>query len=156
MIRGLRDILLAFGTATINQYRRSLATVVKRAVKTHRRELFARGWNLEFVLGPMAKLAASSIMEGGGKSPDMVRVVVAIVEILCFGERSIRRLYNEKSDHTLFWSRSITSPYVSIADLDIETNLDAMVALTRFFVIEWSTNLDRQLFHALPKELLMK
>lgn len=93
--RKLRDIILAFGSSTMNQYRRSLARVVKRAVRTHRQEKFGRGWNLEFVLGPMTISAASSIMAGGGKFSDMVRVVVGVVEILCFGERSIPRLYNE-------------------------------------------------------------
>jgi|HubBroStandDraft_4_1064222.scaffolds.fasta_scaffold1662713_1 hypothetical protein len=71
----------------------------------------------------------------------VVRIVTAIVEVLL--ERSqVGRSINK--DQTNFWRKPRSS------ENKIGSDLDGVVALTKFFVLEWSQELDYQLYHQLP------
>ena len=146
MHRGMRDILLAYGKPTMNRYRVLLASVVKEGVNSVEADLVQRGWNADFVKDAMGDLAESAVLSGSGNSGDMVRVVVAIAE--CLIERPTKHPVDQ--DKTSFWS------YMEIqkaADLKIESQ--ALIALIKFFVLEWSQELDYQLYHELPVELYL-
>lgn len=138
MHRGMRDILLAYGTTVMNSYREELVSVIRDTVREKEGALIAAGWSPEFVRTSMADMAASSVMFGRGNSGDLVRIVAGLVDVLVdvsSGGESIDK------DKTTFW-RSSERP----AKLD----LDGIVALTKFFVLEWSQELNYQLYHQLP------
>lgn len=138
MHRGMRDILLAYGSGVMNRYREELASVISATVRDKEIALIEAGWSPEFLRTSMADMASSSVMFGRGNSGDLVRIVASLVEILVDnsdGGESINK------DQTSFW-RSSQRP----AKLD----LDGIVALTKFFVLEWSQELNYQLYHQLP------
>ena len=156
--RGLKDVLLAHGKPIMNQYRVQLASVFQAGVPAIRVVLIERGWASELVDGPMASMAESAILSGSGNSGDLVRIVVAIVE--CLLER-VGMADKINLDRTDFWSRQLETSGSSglaafltgedshVADMDI------LVALTKFFVLEWSQELDYQLYHDLPVDILL-
>ena len=150
MHRGMRDVLLAYGKPIMDRYRARLAATIKTGVEEveeMKQALVKRGWEPEFVHSSMGDLAESSILSGGGNSGDLVRVVVAIVECLVVLEAAqVDSPINR--DKTRFWAGIKESGNV---DLDIE----GLVALTKFFVLEWSQELDYQLYHELPVELYL-
>ncbi|KAI1136144.1 hypothetical protein F5Y05DRAFT_111674 [Hypoxylon sp. FL0543] len=149
--RGLRDILLAYGKRAMDARRGALAALLRRTVEARADVLRARGWDAEFVRNNMGHMAASAVLAGGGNSGDSVRVVTDVAAV-CVGEDwDLARL-----DEVVFWRR--------LADLDaneeekgeeLEEELDAqaVVALTKFFVLEWSQEFDYQLYHYLPIDL---
>ena len=145
MHRGMRDVLLAFGKPVMDQCRPKLAAVVKDGVRKIDGLLVKKGWNSRFVHDAMPDLAETSILAGSGNSGDLVRIVVAVVE--CLVEASKVGASIDK-DATNFWHRTKRSE-------DIVLDLDTTVALTKFFVLEWSQELDYQLYHALPVELYL-
>jgi hypothetical protein len=138
MHRGMRDILLAYGFKVMNSYREELASLIGDTVRDKESALIEAGWSPEFLRTSMAEMASSSVMFGRGNSGDLVRIVAGLVDILVDnsdGGESINK------DQTSFW-RSSERP----AKLD----LDGVVALTKFFVLEWSQELNYQLYHQLP------
>jgi hypothetical protein len=64
-------------------------------------------------------------------------------------------------DRTDFWSRQLeTSGSSGLAAFltgeDFHAaDMDILVALTKFFVLEWSQELDYQLYHDLPVDILL-
>lgn len=156
--RGLKDILLAYGKSIMNRYREQVALLLRAETLTSRAALIQRGWAPELVDGTMASMADSAILSGIGNSGDVVRIVIAIVE--CLLERT--GLGGKVNlDKTEFWYHQqhdssdsgkdtfLTEGQPSVADLDM------VVALTKFFVLEWSQDFDYQLYHDLPVEILL-
>ncbi|KAI8966563.1 hypothetical protein F5Y11DRAFT_108337 [Daldinia sp. FL1419] len=145
MHRGLRDILLAYGRPAMNHYRKPLASLLQQTV-TERPEVFrSRGWDPEFVRNSMGHMAASAILSGGGNSGDSVRVVTDIAAVYAGQSWGLERL-----DEVNFWRpRTWSGSPQETPGLDVE----AVVALTKFFVLEWSQEFDYQLYHHLPISL---
>lgn len=138
MHRGMRDILLAYGTGVMNRYRDELANVISNTVREKESALVEAGWSAEFLKTSMADMASSSVMFGRGNSGDLVRIVAGLVDALVDnsdGGESINK------DKTSFWRNS---------DRPAKLDLDGIVALTKFFVLEWSQELNYQLYHQLP------
>lgn len=148
--RGLKDILLAFGRPVMADYRTSLANTLRRAIEEHPHALLDKGWERSFVRNSMPDMAASSIMSGGGNSGDAIRVVPDAALLLC-GERA-----HSKLNTTTFWrSTSAIRKEISIENVQNILNVDTIVALTKFFVLEWSVELDYQLHRHLPPEMVI-
>ena len=142
--RGLRDILLAFGKPTMDKYRGTLASTLYYAVGKYSYLLKAKGYNPDF-FERMAELASNSVLAGQGNSGDSVRVVTDVALLMWKGSDP------RELDETHFWRDGRH-------DLDLEEqdglDIEAIVALTKFFVLEWSQELDYQMYHDLPPQLL--
>jgi hypothetical protein len=136
--RGLRDILVTFAQSTMDSYRPALAEILRRTVSEKSHLLEARGWNPQFVRQNMGDMAASAILAGNGNSGDLVRVVSDIV--LVFAEDRGRSHF----DSTMFWR---------LPEYKKTLDVDAVIALTKVFVLEWSNEFDYQLYHDLPISL---
>jgi hypothetical protein len=146
MHRGLKDVLLAYGKPVMNRHRTRLAATLKNTAKESEIALVEKGWDAEFVRSSMGDMAESSIMAGTGNSGDLVRIVIAMVEVLL--ERfQVGRPKNK--DQTNFWrgQRNL--------DDDIKLDVEGIVGLVKFFVLEWSQELDYQLYHELPVALYL-
>ncbi|OTB06971.1 hypothetical protein M426DRAFT_318337 [Hypoxylon sp. CI-4A] len=140
--RGLRDTLLAYGKPIMDLYRAQLAALLKETVSSHPDVFRARGWDLGFVRNNMGHMAASAILAGAGNSGDSVRVVADIAAVHV-GNRDVAKL-----DEVTFWRRADVRE-ITGGQLDHQ----AVVALTKFFVLEWSQEFDYQLYHHLPISL---
>ena len=92
----------------------------------------------------MAELAANSVLAGSGNSGDSVRVVTDAALLL--SAKDVSTL-----DETRFWREKRH-------DLAKESliSTDAIIALTKCFVLEWSNEFDYQMYHDLPPELLFR
>lgn len=143
--RGLRDILVAFAKERMDQHRHQLAETLRSAVAQWPERLDARGWHPQFVRESMADMAASAVMAGRGNSGDAVRVVMDIAVTLWDGTIS-------GLDETVFWRHTTAHSMSSASSL-----LDpmAVAALVKCFVLEWSNELDYQMYHDLPLELCL-
>lgn len=82
MYRGMRDILLAYGSGVMNRYRAELTSVISDTVRDKESALIGAGWPPEFLRTSMADMASSSVMFGRGNSGDLMRIVAGLVEIL--------------------------------------------------------------------------
>ena len=140
--RGLRDILVAYAKPTMDEFRHRLASRLREFINTKPQELEANGWSAEFVRGVMGELAANSVLAGSGNSGDFVRVVTDAVLLLSKGDPSAL-------DETDFWRKE---RHVLSKSSLLSTN--AIIALTKCFVLEWSVEFDYQMYHDLPPELL--
>lgn len=140
--RGLRDILVAFSKERMNLHRSCLASTLRNAVENWPEILEARGWDPRFVRSDMADIAASAVLAGRGNSGDAVRVVTDIAIILWSHSMS-------DLDETGFWRDA--TPGVCSATL----SPSAGVALIKCFVLEWSMDLDYQMYHDLPGEIYL-
>jgi len=141
---GLRDILLGFAQPTINQYRKNLALRLHVAVGANEHRLQTLGWSAEFVDESMADIAFNAVMTGEGNSGGSVRVVTDVALPLC-PLSSMLHL-----DETTFWrhERYRTGDVPALST-------DAIIALTKFFILEWSVEFDYQMFHDLPPQSMM-
>ncbi|PWY79377.1 hypothetical protein BO94DRAFT_537393 [Aspergillus sclerotioniger CBS 115572] len=165
--RGLRDILIAFAKPRMNHHRSQLAQTLRSTVSTRPDRLIARGWDAQFVQdGSMADMAAGAVLAGSGNSGDAVRIVTDIAAVWCESREDITSY-----DETMFWRVEPTplsplSPSV-ISDDSFTSGPGgnnsgseglssmAVVALVKFFVLEWSVELDYQMYHDLPLELYL-
>ncbi|KAH7134129.1 hypothetical protein EDB81DRAFT_803237 [Dactylonectria macrodidyma] len=140
MHRGMRDILLAFGKNVMNRYRVELAESLKQAVLDNEGLLALKDWAPDMVRGNMPEIVYSSVMAGVGDSGDIVRVVTEAAKLV-----GIER--GRSLDETFFWrnNQALQSPLGS----------DGIIALTKFFVLEWSQEFDYQMYHNLPMQLLI-
>ncbi|KAJ5456245.1 hypothetical protein N7530_011519 [Penicillium desertorum] len=140
--RGLRDILVAFARERMDRYRNRLAETLRLAVAKWPERLEARGWDPRFVREGMAAMAASAVMAGQGNSGDVVRIVTEIAAVLSGGP--VPAL-----DETRFWRDT-----VPISDSPI---LDPMtvIALVKCFALEWSNDLNYQMYHDFPIEMYL-
>lgn len=93
----------------------------------------------------MADMASSAVLAGSGNSGDVVRIVTDIA-LLWWGHST--RMAD--LDATTFWRspRSWTKSSSSLEPM-------AVVALVKCFVMEWSNELDYQMYHDLPMELFL-
>ena len=138
--RGMRDILVAFAKERMDRYRGHLAYTLRVAVAERPEVLDARGWNPHFVRNNMADVAASAVQARQGNSGDAVRVVTEIATVLCGDNLS-------GLDVTQFWrwaTADIGCPVLSPP---------VVVALVKRFVLEWSKDLDYQMYHDWPTEV---
>ncbi|KAL6713357.1 hypothetical protein ACLMJK_008822 [Lecanora helva] len=142
--RGLRDILVAYAKPTMDKFRRNLAERIQKFIKENPQQLEGHGWAPEFVQGAMPTLAASSVMAGSGNSGDSVRVVTDAASLL--SARAPAEL-----DETTFWRETRHG-----LDGDFWLSANAIVALTKCFVLEWSVDFDYQMYHDLPPEILFR
>lgn len=140
--RGLRDILVAYAKATMDRHRKKLATRLREAVAQWPGNLEAKGWEASFVRESMADIAASSVLAGSGNSGDSVRVVTDVALLLWDGTTSAL-------DETNFWREEQHS-----VKEDGWLSSQAIVALIKCFVLEWSNEFDYQMYHDLPMEIL--
>lgn len=138
--RGLRDILVAYSKKRMDCYRDRLADTLRLAVLDKSEKLIARGWDSQFVIHEMADMVSSAVLAGQGNSGDAVRAVTDIAVILWNGDAS-------GLDETHFWRQSTSEP--SSPRLSTMT----VIALTKCFVLEWSLDLDYQMYHDFPLEL---
>ncbi|KAI9747926.1 MAG: hypothetical protein M1835_001939 [Candelina submexicana] len=139
--RGLRDILVAFGKSTMDAHRMALGTRLRRAVSESHAELERLGWAADFVADSMGHIAATSVQAGVGNSGDSVRVVTAAAS-LCWTSSCMNL------DETQFWRVGRHR----LTDGDCELSTDAIVALTKLFILEWSIEFDCQMYHDLPTQ----
>lgn len=142
--RGLRDVLLAFGKPTMDKYRSALASTLFSTVGKYSHLLKTKGYSPDF-FDRMADLASNSVRAGRGNSGDTVRVVTDVALLLWKGSDP------RELDETRFWrdGRYRLDPEEGDG-LKVET----IIALTKFFVLEWSQELDYQMYHGLPPQLL--
>ncbi|KAL1636937.1 hypothetical protein SLS58_009543 [Diplodia intermedia] len=130
--RGMQDMLLGFSKPRMDRHRAQLAALLQQAVRDNQEKLVSGGWDPDFVRDHMAEAAAAAVMAGRGKSADMVRVVTDIVRVKC-------GLSVDAMDETSFWTTDKS-----------ELDQQAIVGLTKCFILEWSTDIDYQLYHKLP------
>lgn len=142
--RGLRDILVAYAKPTMDKFRQALASALRDYIYEHPKQFEANGWSGEFVRGAMAEIAANSVLAGNGNSGDSVRVVTDAALLLSAKDLSTL-------DETNFWREE---RHDSAKESLLTTN--AIVALTKCFVLEWSVEFDYQIYHDLPPELLFR
>ncbi|KAL9098881.1 MAG: hypothetical protein Q9163_005534 [Psora crenata] len=148
MHRGMQNVLVAFGERVMRTYRPVLARTLKKAIEDNPERLESQGWNRVLVFGNMAENAANSVMAIGGDSGDSVRIVTAAARLL--SDKS-----DDDLDETQFWRNSV--PKDPAGDLPEPTTLDAdaVIALTKLFVLEWSNELDHRLYEDLPLSMLV-
>ena len=149
--RGLRDILLGYAQPTMNKFRKSLAIKLHAAVGEKKHRLVTLGWSPEFVAESMADIAFTSIMAGVGNSGDAARVVTDIAWLSCSSPNLLDLENMLDLDETTFWREE---RHGLGANADMSTN--AMIALTKFFLLEWSTEFDYKMYEDLPPQLLMR
>ena len=141
--RGLRDILVAYSKPTMDRFRLNLASRLRNFVQEQPSLLEANGWSAEFGRGAMAELVANSVLAGSGNSGDSVRVVTDVA-LLLTAKDPVQR------DETTFWRQE---RHEIREESILSTN--AIIALTKCFVLEWSVEFDYQMYHDLPPELLL-
>ncbi len=90
----------------------------------------------------MGDMAHSAIMAGSGDSGDLVRVVTDAVRIL-IGDKELDQDL-QGLDDVEFWR---------LPEHERELDRAGIVALTRYFVLEWSIETDYQLYHQLPLKM---
>ncbi|KAK5135365.1 hypothetical protein LTR08_005307 [Meristemomyces frigidus] len=146
--RGMKDILVAYGKATMDFYRNALALVLKDRVKECSQMLIKRGWDPAFVWESMPDMAYNAVMAGAGNSGNAVRVLTdAALQSWTKGEEDL--------DRTCFWEAHYRTPGENKeADVGV-LDEDAVIALTKYVVLESSQELDYQMYHELPMEMLM-
>lgn len=142
--RGLRDILVAFGKTIMDRYRDALASELSSAVGKYSHVLKAKGYSPAF-FERMADIASNSVRAGKGNSGDTVRVVTDVALLLWKGGDP------KGLDETRFWRDGL----VRLDEEDEgDFDVDAIIALTKFFVLEWSQEIDYMMYHDLPPQLL--
>lgn len=152
--RGLRDLLLAFAKATMDEYRQALADRLVAVLEDNIDILESKGWNKAFVQQHMAAMARSCVLAGRGNSGDLVRIVTCLAELCWTGP-------SEGLQETKFWTKSSLEMSKSGASCIPVRKVhyldgDAVIALTKCVVLEWSMDFDYQVYHQLPPVLVLK
>ncbi|PYI02116.1 hypothetical protein BO78DRAFT_390490 [Aspergillus sclerotiicarbonarius CBS 121057] len=125
--RGLRDIPIAFAKPRMNHHRSQLAQTLRSTVSTRPDQLIARGWDAQFVRdGSMADMTAGAVLAGSGNSGHAVRIVTDVTAVWCEGREDM------------------TSPGGNSGNGELSSM--AVVALVKFFVLEWSVGLNYQMY----------
>lgn len=136
MHRGMRDLLIHVATDYMTDHRDELAQRLRDAAQTYHAQLVSSGWNTDFVKHQMGEMAANAVLAGRGNSGDAVRIVTALAEQIHGGT-------TQQRDVTSFWENPGT-----------KLGPDAIVALVKVFVLEWSQEFNYQMYHQLPITLL--
>lgn len=159
--RGLRDILVAFAKQRMDLHRSQLADALRYAVAQWPERLVARGWDARFVRDRMADMAASGVLAERGDSGDVVRIVTDIALVWrqsqCGSNSSSNLSSGSVLDETMFWRRSGCGQQSCGVGVGVGLVANAMdvIALVKCFVLEWSNELDYQMYHDLPMELFL-
>ena len=150
--RGMQCLLVAYGKPIMDLHREALASKLQAAVTSRQNQVTLRswGWELTFINDHMGSNAANSVRKSSGESGDNVRVVTDIAELLAQGSLS-------DLDETHFWRGQIENRKRDPATLVVNPELDpdTIIALTKLFVLEWSSELDHKLYEDFPLELLV-
>ncbi|KAI1501485.1 hypothetical protein F5X99DRAFT_201161 [Biscogniauxia marginata] len=156
MHRGLRDVLVAYARPVMDAHRARLAARVRRAVAEGAAALCARGWDRAFVRDNMAHMAASAVLAGAGNSGDSVRVVTDVVAVMVGAAAPPSDSDLARLDEVDFWrKRGGVAVEGKEEEEGGEEELDsqAVIALAKVFVLEWSQEFDYQMYHHLPISL---
>lgn len=81
---GLRDVLLECWKPVMERYR-VVAGLLRMEVQENEDVMVKKGWAAEFVCRPMGDMAESAMLVGPGNCGDVVRVVVAVIEVMVEG-----------------------------------------------------------------------
>ena len=146
--RGMQCLLRAYGERVMKYYRKAFAHTLKTAIETHASTLEAQGWSSSIVRGYMGDNSATSVMASGGDSGDSVRIVTAAARLLT-------NQPDEALDVTGFWRSFAGQQPTKEVPEDAPLDADAVVALTKLFVLEWSNELDHKLYEDLPLFMLV-
>lgn len=147
--RGMRDILVAYSKPTMALYRQELARKLRQASRDHQLELAAMGWDQDFVKYYMGDLAASAVLAERGNSGDMVRIVTSLAEVLAKGLRG-------GLDETDAWRGTERVQEQDGGGLDKDgLDAEAIVALVKCVVLEWSIDFDYQMYHDIPIDMVL-
>ena len=138
--RGLRDMLVTFAKPVMDAHRAQLADLLRRSATERAPQLRARGWDTAFVRDNMGLMAASAILAGEGNSGDSVRVVTDIVAVLAVDRDNTLGPDFPRLDEVNFWRR----------EGEVVFDTDAIIALTKVFILEWSNEFDYQVYHHVP------
>lgn len=142
--RGLQDILVAYAKPTMEKCRQALAFRLRKLIDEQPYQLEAKGWSSEFTMCSMAELAFNAVSAASGNSGDSVRVVTDAAAFLS-GKDPM------ELDDVNFWR---VKRHTLNKDASLSTN--AIVALTKCFVLEWSINFDYRMYQELLPELLFR
>ncbi len=134
--RGMRDVLVAYARPVMDAHRQRLADLLLQTAAEKAQLLCARGWEARFVRENMGYMAASAVLAGEGNSGVSVRVVTDLVTVLV-GDPNLAKL-----DEVNFWRRP-----------QVVFDTEAIIALTKLFILEWSREFDYQVFHHIPISL---
>ena len=154
--RGLRDILTTFAEPMMRLYRGRLVTYIRSAVRDHPDSLVAQGWERSFVTGSMADMAAAALAAQRGNSGDLVRVVTDIVTAcVCEGTASMTELDQTSwwQEHYLDHRRTEDSAADELHGRPLSK--EAVIALVKLFVLQWSAEFDYQIYYDFPVQLLL-
>lgn len=142
--RGLHDSLVAYAKPTMDKFRQTLALRLRKFIDEQPYQLEANGWSTEFTRGSMAEPAFNAVSAGSGNSGDSVRVVTDAAAFLS-GKDPM------ELDDVNFWR---VERHTLNKEASLSTN--AIVALTKCFVLEWSIEFDYRMYQDLPPELLFR
>ena len=149
---GMKDVLLALGKPVMDSYRTLLAETLKDAIHNDPYTLCRKGWERKFVYGYVGDMAYSAVLAGSGNSGDVVRVATDAALLLC-GDRA----QECDLDSTSFWRNKPAAELAGDFGIGASRSLDpdTIIALAKFFVLEWSGMMDYQLYDDLPMEVLV-
>ncbi|KAF2681432.1 hypothetical protein K458DRAFT_391819 [Lentithecium fluviatile CBS 122367] len=134
--RGMQDLLIAFSKDRMDKHRAAFAAMLRRATLDHSGALDAKGWEWTFVRQHTGEMGAGAVLAGSGGSGDLVRVVTDVALTLCTVS-GISEL-----DKTTFWRSG-----------SAELNQQAIIALAKCIILEWSIAIDYQMYHDLPIQM---
>lgn len=153
--RGLRDILITYAKCTMDRHREILAEILRQAATQQPDRLEAQGWEPAFVINNMPDIAANTVLAGGGNSGDSIRILTDVALLLWNGtpagldettfwrERRRMRLDKPQYEEEVKGTRMTKDPL----------SPQAIIALVKCVVLEWSVEFDYQMYHDIPQEL---
>lgn len=153
--RGLRDILVAYAKSTMDRHRGILGEMLRQAATQQPDRLKAKGWEAAFVTNNMADVAANTVLAGGGNSGDSIRILTDVALLLWNGTPA-------GLDETTFWRerRRMRLDRTQYEEEAIGTQMmkdplspQAIIALVKCVVLEWSVEFDYRMYRDLPQEL---
>lgn len=143
--RGLQCLLVTYGERIMKPYRQLFARTLRTAIQTHAARLEAQGWSPSIVRDYMPDNSATTVLATGGDSGDSVRIVTAAARLLTTREEG-------GLDETRFWRGLVGRGEVLVPETLGE---DAVIGLTKWFVLDWSNELDHRLYEDLPLFMLV-
>lgn len=137
--------MLRFAQPAMDRLRKNLTSSLHAAVGAKKHRLQTLGGSADVVDESMANIAFNAVMAGEGNSGDSVGAVTDVAFLLCPSSRMLAL------DEITFWRQE----QYRAGDVP-ELSTDAIIALAKFFVLEWSTKFDYHMFHDLPPQLMME
>ena len=180
----MRQVLLAYGKSIMDQHRSTLADILKSAARTVSQKLIDQRWHPSFAETSIAEVVHSAVLAGGGENGDTVRAVTSVAREYCTRNLSDADLdqttfWQSNVDTVMSLSRpgkskersstssrpsklarySFSADRSGIRTVAIqESSLppDTIIALVKFFVLEWSHDFDYKVYDDLPVNMLMR